>query len=242
MPFAKPRWVVFLLPFAVYTLLGALEPASEGSTAAWLGLPIPYATYPLFYLLKIALTVVAIAWVWPGYRQFPLQLSPWALLIGGVGVVVWIVLCSLERWFGQAFSLGWLASLGGRAAYDPFTQLADHPALAWGFLAVRFLGLAAVVPLIEESFLRGFLLRYVVAPRWWDVPFGKLTPLAVVVAVGVPVLYHPATEMLAVAVWFGMVTWLMAKTRNFWDCVAAHALTNLLLGIYVVAFGQWWLW
>jgi membrane protease YdiL (CAAX protease family) len=36
-----------------------------------------------------------------------------------------------------------------------------------------------------------------------------------------------------------MVTWLMVKTRNIWDCVVAHAVTNLLLGVYVVATGQW---
>jgi membrane protease YdiL (CAAX protease family) len=49
---------------------------------------------------------------------------------------------------------------------------------------------------------------------------------------------HPG-ELLAAAVWFSMVTWLMVKTRNIWDCVVAHAVTNLLLGVYVVATGQW---
>ena len=39
-----------------------------------------------------------------------------------------------------------------------------------------------------------------------------------------------------------MVTWLMVRTRNIWDCVAAHAVTNVLLGIYVVASQQWTLW
>jgi len=34
----------------------------------------------------------------------------------------------------------------------------------------------------------------------------------------------------------------MVRTRNFWDCVAAHAVTNLLLGVYIVAAGQWTLW
>ena len=28
-------------------------------------------------------------------------------------------------------------------------------------------------------------------------------------------------------------------TRNIWDCVVAHAVTNLLLGVYVVATGEW---
>jgi len=31
----------------------------------------------------------------------------------------------------------------------------------------------------------------------------------------------------------------MIRTRNLWDCVVAHAVTNLLLGLYVVHSGQW---
>jgi hypothetical protein len=34
----------------------------------------------------------------------------------------------------------------------------------------------------------------------------------------------------------------MLRTRNIWDCVAAHAITNLMLGIYVVAAHDWRLW
>jgi hypothetical protein len=51
---------------------------------------------------------------------------------------------------------------------------------------------------------------------------------------------HPQ-EALAAAVWFSAITWLMLRTRNIWDCVAAHAVTNLLLGLYVVVTGNWWL-
>ena len=36
-----------------------------------------------------------------------------------------------------------------------------------------------------------------------------------------------------------MITWLMLKTRSIWDCVVAHAATNLILGIYVVLSGTW---
>jgi hypothetical protein len=54
-------------------------------------------------------------------------------------------------------------------------------------------------------------------------------------------LMHPG-ELLAAGVWFSLVTLLMVRTKNIWDCVAAHAVTNLLLGIYVVTYGQWQLW
>ena len=72
-------------------------------------------------------------------------------------------------------------------------------------------------------------------------PFGQVTPLAVVVGTAVPMLMHPG-ELLAAFVWFSLVTWLMVRTKNIWDCVAAHAMTNLLLGIYVVTQHQWQLW
>jgi len=70
------------------------------------------------------------------------------------------------------------------------------------------------------------------------VPFGEVDTKAVLVVVGYAALTHPA-EMFAAVAWFLLVTWLMVKTRNIWDCVAAHAVTNLLLGIYVVSTGTW---
>ena len=126
---------------------------------------------------------------------------------------------------------------GQRPAFNPLEELAATPAWAWTFLAIRFFGLVVVVPVIEEFFLRGFLMRLVVDQDWWKVPFGKVNAAAVAVSIVVPVLTHQPGEFLAAAAWFGMVTWLMVRTRNPWDCVLAHAVTNLLLGIYVVARG-----
>jgi CAAX prenyl protease-like protein len=117
-------------------------------------------------------------------------------------------------------------------------KMAATPALAWGFLAVRFFGLVAVVPLIEEFFLRGFVMRFVIQADWWAVPFGKVNRMALVLGTLVPMAMHPG-ELLAAAVWFSMITWLMVRTRNIWDCVIAHAITTLLLGIYVVWSGHW---
>jgi membrane protease YdiL (CAAX protease family) len=77
-------------------------------------------------------------------------------------------------------------------------------------------------------------------PTWWEVPFGEANRAAILVGTLFPVLYHP--EKLAALVWFSLVTWLMLRTRNIWDCVAAHAITNLMLGIYVVAAHDWRLW
>ena len=69
-------------------------------------------------------------------------------------------------------------------------------------------------------------------------PFGKVNAAAVAVSIIYAAFTHPA-ELLAAMAWFGMVTWLMVRTRNPWDCVLAHSVTNLLLGIYVVTWQQW---
>ena len=236
----KQHWMTFLLPFLVYMLVGALEPTSTKAGGEAIGLSIPYAYYPWLYAGKIALTLASIAFVWPGYRKFPFHVSKTAIVAGIIGGPLWIVLCRLD--IEHQYLLPILKSLrcewllGTRSAFNPFEQL-EGPTAAWAFLAARFLGLVAVVPLIEEFFLRGFVMRFVVDRDWWDVPFGKVNALAIALGTIFPVLSHP--EWTAAAVWFSLITWLMVRTRNIWDCVAAHAITNLILGIYVVASENW---
>jgi uncharacterized protein len=161
------------------------------------------------------------------------------LVVGMVGGPLWIAL-SLPNWEHayvwpalEHIGLGKLVGLGERPAFNPFDPVGDLSAGgAWAFLAVRFLGLVAIVPLIEEFFLRGFVMRFVMDRDWWKVPFGQASWAAIVVGTVFPMLSHP--ELLAAAVWFSLITWLMLRTRNIWDCVAAHAITNLILGVYVV--------
>ncbi len=233
---AKHPWLTFLLPLLVFMAVGTLEPTLEPSTGF---LAVPYAYYPLIYTLKIALTAAAVVFVLPGYRQFPWRVSPLAVAVGVAGVVVWVGLCRLNvEPLLKTVKLDVLLSLGARPGYNPLEQLADRPALAWGFLAIRFFGLVVVVALIEEFFLRGFLMRFMASDQWSEAPIGQASLAAVIAATVVPMLMHPA-EMLAAAVWFSMVTWLLLRTRNIWDCVVAHAITNLLLGIYVVTTSEW---
>ncbi len=113
--------------------------------------------------------------------------------------------------------------------------------LGYAFLAVRFIGLAVVVPIIEEMFLRGFLMRFMTSENWWTLPLGAVSRNAIYAGTLYGMLTHPA-ELLAAAAWFSLVTWLMLRTKNVWDCVIAHAMTNLLLGVWVVTTGEWHWW
>jgi len=237
----KHRWLVFLLPFLVFMLVGSLEPApsAAGDSPGWLA--IPYCYYPWVYTIKLVLTCAAVVFVLPGYRGFPFRVSLWAIPVGVAGIVVWVGLCSLgleERLLGP-LGLGRFVELGTRTAYNPFKELRADPAYwAWGFLSVRFFGLVVVVAVIEEFFLRGFVMRFLVDAEWWAVPFGTVTVAAVIAGTVVPMLMHPA-ELFAAAAWFSLITVLMIKTKNIWDCIVAHAITNFLLGVYVVASGEW---
>jgi len=201
-----------------------------------LGIEIPYSYYPVVYTARIVLTIATILFVWPGLRGFRKPPSWWAgPVFGTVGVVLWIGIAGLEipEWVAGLF--GKDSAGGERAAYNPFENIANSQ-LAWGFFTIRMIGLALVVPLMEESFLRGFTMRYFQQCRWWKVPFGQVDRMAVIIGTTIPMLLHPG-EFVAAGVWFSMITVLMVWRRNFWDCVIAHAVTNLLLGIYVVTVG-----
>jgi CAAX prenyl protease-like protein len=219
----------------------ATAPHETAKKSSWFGVDIPYTAYPYVYTLKLMISIAVIVFCWPTYQQFPFKLSPLAFLAGAAGVVLWVGLCNLklEERILPAIGLGsWLGS-GQRSAFNPLVELAAQPAWAWGFLTIRFIGLALVVPLIEEFFLRGFVMRLCVSEDWSKVPFGTVNKLAVAAGTLVPVAMHMPSEYLATIAWFTMITGLMVYTRNIWDCVAAHATTNLLLGLYVVIWNQW---
>jgi CAAX prenyl protease-like protein len=242
--FSSP-WVVFLFPFAVYLVVGSFEPPAppaggDEPAAPWLDLGLRYEHYPWIYGIKILLTVVSIVAVARGYPPRK-ALHPLAFVVGVLGVVAWVALAHLQKWLVETLDIEAMTTwLGGvRPGYNPLEELGHTPA-GYLFLVIRFAGLAAIVPLIEEMFLRGFLMLYFIRPDWWNVPIGTPDRLGIAAAIVLPVLMHPQ-EALAAVVWFAAVAWLLLRTRNVWDCVAAHAITNLLLGIYVVASGDWWL-
>ncbi len=242
--FSKYPWLVFVLPLAVYMLSGLLEPkppqAGDATTAEY---ATAMASYPAIYTLRMVLTFGAILLVFRNYRNFPFRISYLAPIVGVLGVFLWIGLCKLQIEKTLADVPGFASFLGGgsRAAYNPLEALAGQAMILMGFMAIRFIGLALLVPLIEEFFLRGFLMRFVEGEDWAKLPIGSTATIAIASGTIYGVLSHPA-EFVAAAVWFSLVTWLACRTKNIWDCVVAHGVTNLLLGIYVVYTGEWHLW
>jgi uncharacterized protein len=224
------------LPLAVFMVISSFEPTDPASAM--------YRYYPWIYGFKLLATLAALRLVWPVYKSLVRPIGWQGITIGVLGAVLWIGICHLELERKYLFPIGESLGLGGllgsqtRSAYNPFEQLAGFPIAIGLYLLVRGVGLALVVPIIEEYFLRGFLMRYVAAEKWWKYPIGSVTRNSAVVGTLVPMLMHPG-ELVAAAVWFSMVTLLYVRSKNLWECIAAHCTTNLLIGIYVVFYGAW---
>ena len=244
-------WMTFLFPFIVYMMVGSLEPPHPDTIEPgeehknWLVLHVEYEDYPKIYTVKIVLTVMAMIFVLPGYRTFPFSVHWEALAVGVLGAIAWIFLCELKLEDKLYSMLGMteLVDLERRPGFNPLAEMKESPFWAYAFLGVRLFGLVVVVSIMEEFFLRGFVMRMFVDFDYWEeVPFGgKWNDLALAAGTLVPILTHPKTELLAVVVWFSAVTWLMLRRNSIWDCITAHAITNLIIGCYVVYSGSWWL-
>ncbi len=130
--------------------------------------------------------------------------------------------------------------MGKRAEFDPLTAFPNRTE-AIAFIAIRFIGLVAIAPWMEELFYRSFLLRFANNPYdFQQVPIGKYELTSCVVVVLLMALSHP--EWLAAAIFSLALNVLLYRTRNVFACVVCHGATNLVLGIYVLTAHAWVYW
>ena len=97
------------------------------------------------------------------------------------------------------------------------------------------------IPILEELFWRGFLMRWLVNRDFSSVPLGKWSLEAfLIVAVLFASEHGPYWD---VGLLTGMVynAW-MIRTRNLWDCILAHSATNACLAAFVIGWNQWHYW
>jgi uncharacterized protein len=185
------------------------------------------AVYWVYPLQSLACGVALIVF-WKYYDFGPVRWV-FGFLAGLVALAVWIS--------PQAF-FGFDARTGG---FDP-DVFAESPALYWGTLLMRFVRLVIIVPLIEEIFWRGFLMRYLVNEDFTKVAFGTFTPVSFFGVAGAFMLVHAPADWPAAAVTGVVFGWVAVRTKSLFACVFAHAVTNLGLGIYIVATRQWGFW
>ena len=209
------------LPFGLYVGFLALAPllAPRVADARWL------------YAVQIGL--VALALVYFSRRYVELG-NPFAIGLKDVALAAVIGAGAFAAWIN--LELSWLSWVGA----DGFNPSQPDGSLSGALILMRLAGAVIVVPVMEELFWRSFLLR------WFEQSdFMRLSPQAVS---GRSVLYCAIPFGLEHNLWFAGILaglaygWLYRHTGKLWVPILAHALTNLLLGIWVVYTGNWRFW
>lgn len=215
--FADSPILARVVPFAVFLLLTFCQGQFGEASRYW------------FYLAK---TLVGAWLVWE-MRPFVMEMRwslSWEAVVVGVGVcVVWVGLDEFYPKLGKAGT-----------AWNPHMHFGQGSALAWLFIVVRIIGSSLVVPPLEEVFYRSFLYRYIVKTDFLAVPLRHFSWLPFLVTAAVFGLAH--REWLAGILCAMGYQWLVIRKQRLGDAMTAHAITNCLLGVWVVWREDWRFW
>ena len=210
-----------VVPFAAFIAVLAASPLVEGAfDARWVVVARALAAGALLLVF------------WRSYAELrhspATPASEWMLAIS-LGVVVallWVSLDSPWMHFGQP--------AGGFMPLEPDGTL--DPML----VALRLVGFVLAVPLMEELFWRSFLMRWIDRRDFLALEPALTSGVALVVSSALFALEHSAwLAGLAAGLAYGTI---YRRTGNLRACVASHAVSNLLLGGWILALQDWSLW
>lgn len=227
-PASPPAWLPYVAPMAAFLALtsaeGYLPKSGHGTDPTW---------YAAAYALKVAIVSAVAVACRSSWRDLTPRPGPggWALAIG-----LGFALAAL--WVGLDGHYPPVGGLGTRIGFDPHT-LPRSGRLP--FLAVRFFGLVALVPLVEELFWRSFLMRWLIDQDLAKVPIGRVTLGAAAITSALFVSAHPA-EWLPALICGLAWAWLLHRTKSVSACVVSHMAANLGLGMYVLSARAWHFW
>jgi hypothetical protein len=124
---------------------------------------------------------------------------------------------------------------------QPGSTVAPEWRSDWLVLISRTIKAAVLVAIIEELFWRGWLMRWLIKPEFESIPLGTY---GVQAFWGVAVLFAlEHGSYWEVGLLTGIVyNWWMIRTKSLGDMFVVHGVTNLLLSLYVIFYGQWQYW
>lgn len=232
----------YVAPFAVFLGFLAVKPlfTVENSQLPWWRSAPEHWLYPLQTFVCGGLLL---------YYRRAYEFRPWrglgrATVLGALGIVWWFAPAWWYTQHGDGMKeIPWLGLAARKHGYDP-SIFDPATAIYWEDLLLRFIRLVVVVPLVEEIFWRGFLMRAAIAEgrSFLSVPFGKHHWKAFVLTTVVFMLVHQEEDWLG-ALGFGtLMYFLCIRTKSLAACVWMHAMANLLLGLYVMKTRQWGFW
>lgn len=203
-------WLVRIVPFVVFAALTLAQGLFGETGGYWI------------YALKTVIGALLIWLVWPYVKEMRWNFS-WEAIAAGIAVfLVWVGLDGLyPPVFGER-----------AAAFNPLKSYGEEGAAAWIFIAVRVLGSSLVVPMLEEVFYRSFLYRFFVKSDFLGVPLNSFNWTAFII-VGAGFGFSHFEWLPGILCAFAYQGLVIRKGR-LGDAITAHAITNFLLGLWVV--------
>lgn len=235
---AEPRapWMVPYLAYLFFFMLTDLFPKQLGHVAivlhtlaalyvAWLfRRHLPSLGRP--HLLTSIIVGVGAAWLWVAGQHWLDGVTVGGMNLGGQ--------------FPLFNRMTFLFPSGGEPA-NPHADYGDGAAF-WAHVVLKITRACTAVPIVEELFWRGFILRaFVKWERFDEVPLGTFTLYSFLGSSVLSILQHPNNWGVSVACWM-LFNAVFIWRRSLMCLILTHAITNLVLYIYVVQSGDWRFW
>lgn len=218
--FSRSPSVPRVAPFVIFLILTSGQGYFGPASSYW------------FYLAKTVVGLWMIAEIWPLVPEMRWSVSWEAVVVGIAVLVMWIGIDGLYPKLPLSRAVP--------ENSNPNLVFGDHSPLTWFFLAVHIFGMTVVVPPLEEVFYRSFLYRFIAKPNFLEVPLNRFLPLPFFVTAILFGFEH--SQWLAGILCGVAYQWLVLRKNRLGDVMTAHAITNFLLGIYIVWRGAWNFW
>jgi uncharacterized protein len=204
-------------PFLIFLALTFFQGKFGAASAYW------------FYFAK---TIAGVWLVWE-MRPFVAEMRwviSWEAI--AVGILIFAMWVGIDPFYPHLMK--------GGATGNPSEQFGANSALAWFFVTIHILGMTFVVPPLEEVFYRSFLYRYIVNQNFLSVPLNRFLAWPFLATAAIFGFSH--NEWLAGILCGAAYQWLVLRKNRLGDAMTAHAITNFLLGVWIVWRGEWHFW
>jgi len=204
-------------PFVIFLALTFCQGKFGAASADW------------FYFAKTLIGAWLVLEMRPLVSEMRWAFSWEAIVIGVVIFAAWV---GLDPFYPHLMK--------GGATGNPNEAFGEGSALAWFFIAVHILGMTFVVPPLEEVFYRSFLCRYLASQNFQSVPLNQFLSWPFFATALVFGFSH--NEWLAGILCGAAYQWLVFRKNRLGDAMTAHAITNFLLGVWIVWQRAWHFW
>lgn len=220
-------------PFLVFLAFSLLLFVADGSwqwnhpSAPW------YQRAPemLIYPLQVVGCAVYIWYIRKGIRwSASLKSCLLGVFAGVVGISAWLI----------PYVAGWIPNEGG---FEPELIFGENSAAIVIEYMFRFARAALIVPIVEELFWRGYLMRWCINRDFpQNVPLGQGSWLSYIIVTAAFMFAHNPVDYAGAFVYGSIAYLLVVRTKCLLPVILMHAVANLIMGICAIALALPQLW